>query len=82
MSSTKKEFEMTDEELARIKEISQRPATPVMKIGDVVTGDDKHEDAYSFWRDLGVKYEFIWDTAEAIPGKGGKFFRAIPISQS
>jgi hypothetical protein len=74
----KQEFEMTADEFERIKAIAQRPAIPVMKIGGVITGDEKQDDANSFWKDLGNKYGFEWDSAEGVSGKGYTFFKATP----
>lgn len=73
----KKEFEMTQDELNQMIAISQAKSMPVMKIGNVTTGDEKQESANDFWKRLGEKYGFIWDTAEPISGKGYTFFKAI-----
>lgn len=31
---------------------------------------------YDFWKRLGEKYGFVWDTVEPIAGKGYTFFKA------
>lgn len=74
----KQEFQMTQDEFERIKAIAQRPAIPVMKIGSVITGDEKQDDANSFWKDLSNKYGFEWDSAEPISGKDHTHFKATP----
>ena len=74
----KQEYQMTDEEFERIKAIAQRPATPVMKVGDAITGSDKLDDANQFWKDLGEKYGFVWDSVEGAGGADPKIFRATP----
>lgn len=74
----KQEFEMTQEEFENLKEITQRPANPVMKIGNVFTGDEKQEDSNYHWRRLADKYGFVWDSAEGISGKGPTHFLATP----
>lgn len=74
----KQDFEMTQDEFEQIKAIAQQPATPVMKFGDYWSGNEKQESANDFWKRLGDKYGFEWDSAE---GSGGdpKKFKAIPI---
>lgn len=74
----KQEFQMTAEEFEQIKAIAQQPAMPVMKIGSVITGDEKQEDANGFWKRLGDKYGFEWDSAEPVSGKGHTYFLANP----
>lgn len=59
----KQQFEMTQEEFEEIKAIAQ-DRTPVMKFGDYISGMDKQERANGFWKKLGDKYGFVWDTAE------------------
>ena len=73
----KKEFEMTQDELNQMIAISQGKSMPVLMIGSVVTGGEKQESANDFWKRLGEKYGFIWDTAEPISGKGYTFFKAV-----
>ncbi len=60
----KQKFKMTEEEFEQIKEIAQRPSIPVMKIGSVITGGEKQENANDFWKRLADKYGFVWDSAE------------------
>jgi hypothetical protein len=73
----KKEFELTEDEFNEIKSIAQ-DSTPVMKFGDYWSGMDKQERANEFWKILGKKYGFIWDSAEGISGKGPTHFKATP----
>lgn len=74
----KVEFKMTEEELEKMKSISQ-DNTPVMKFGSYWSGMDKFERANVFWKELGEKYGFIWDSAEASPGKDYYHFLATPL---
>jgi len=74
----KKEYQLSEDEFAEIKSISQH-TTPVMKFGDYWSGMDKYERANAFWKLLGKKHGFVWDSAEAVPGKDHTFFRATPI---
>lgn len=74
-----KNYEMTDEELEKMKSISQ-DNTPVMKFGDHWTGMDKQERANTFWKELGAKYGFVWDSAGPIPGESDiKKFKAQEV---
>ncbi len=73
----KKEFEMSQDELNQMIGISQGKSMPVLMIGSVITGGEKQESANDFWKALGEKYGFVWDTAEPISGKGYTFFKAI-----
>lgn len=77
----KQEFQMTSEEFEQMKAIAQRPAIPVMKIGSVITGDEKQEDANGLWKRLADKYGFEWDSAEPVSGKDHTHFTAIPKKQ-
>lgn len=63
-----KTFEMTDEELDKMKSISQ-DNTPVMKFGSHWSGLDKQERANTFWKELADKYGFVWDSVGPIPGE-------------
>jgi hypothetical protein len=74
----KQEFQMTAEEFEQIKAIAQRPAIPVMKIGNVFTGNEKQEDANAFWKGLAYKYGFEWDSVEPVSGKDHIYFVATP----
>lgn len=72
-------YEMTDEELEKMKSISQENM-PVMKFGDYWSGLDRQERANQFWKELGSKYGFVWDSADGIHGETNiKKFQATPI---
>lgn len=71
----KTEYELTPDEFEEIKSIAQ-DSTPVMKFGEYWSGMDKQERANAFWKILGNKYGFVWDSAEGIPGKAVTFFMA------
>jgi hypothetical protein len=72
----KQEFEMTEEELQAIYDIS-RNQMPVINIGGNWLGMDKQEQANALWRHMADKYGFVWDSAEG-SAKGKRFFLAIP----
>jgi hypothetical protein len=74
---SKQEFVLTDDEFEEIKSIAQ-DATPVMKFGNYWSGMDKQDRANAFWKLLGDKHGFVWDSAEGIPGKDVKHFQAEP----
>lgn len=59
---------MTDEELEKMKSISQTHI-PVMKFGSYWSGLDRQERANHFWKELADKYGFVWDSARPIPGE-------------
>jgi hypothetical protein len=71
----KQEFEMTEEELQAIYDIS-RNKEPVIFVG-VWTGLDSQERANKLWQCMGDKYGFVWDSAEP-SAKGDRFFLATP----
>lgn len=75
----KSEYQLTPEEFEKMKTIAQ-DSTPVMKFGDYWSGMDKQERANNFWKEMGKKYGFEWNTAEGIPGKEITFFAATPIT--
>lgn len=70
-------YELTEDEFAEIKSIAQA-SIPVMKFGDYWSGMDKQDRANAFWKLLGEKHGFVWDSASQIPGKEATFFYAIP----
>lgn len=72
----RQEYEMSDEELQAIKDISN-DRTPVIFVGTWL-GLDKQERANNFWVQLGRKYGFDGMSVEPIKGKGSKFYTAIP----
>jgi len=68
----KQEFEMSEEELQAIYDIS-RNQMPVMFIG-VWTGlDSKQEKANKLWQTMADKYGFVWDSVEG-SARGPNFF--------
>lgn len=73
----KKEFQLSQEEFEEIKNISQQ-REPVMKFGNYWTGYGPQERANAFWKLLGEKHGFVWDSAEPISGKDHTFFMATP----
>mgnify|MGYP001564769470 FL=1 len=77
----KKEYQLTEDEFNEILAISQ-DRTPVMKFGNYWTGMDTQDRANAFWKLLGTKYGFVWDSGETIPGKPSTFFKATPINKT
>lgn len=73
----KKQYQLSDDEFAEIKSIAQ-DSTPVMKFGDYWSGMDKQDRANAFWKLLGEKHGFVWDSAEGVPGKAITVFQATP----
>lgn len=73
----KQEYELTEDEFSEIKAIAQN-STPVMKFGDYWSGMDKQERANAFWKLLGDKHGFAWESASPIPGKPATWFYATP----
>jgi hypothetical protein len=73
----KKEFKLSEDELQEIKGISQ-DKEPVMKFGNYWSGNGPQERANAFWKLLGDKHGFVWDTVEGISGKGIEYFSATP----
>lgn len=74
-----KHFEMTDEELEKMKSISL-DNTPVMKFGSYWSGMDKQERANAFWKELSEKYGFVWDSVGPILGESNiKKFQAQEV---
>lgn len=70
----KQEFEMNEEELQAIYDIS-RNQMPVMFIG-VWTGlDSKQEKANKLWQVMADNYGFVWDSVEG-SARGERFFLA------
>lgn len=74
----KKEYEMTPDDYEVMKAIIKQEPIPVMKFGNHWSGMEKQEQANTFWKDLGDRLGFVWDSAESVPGKGVLFFKATP----
>lgn len=74
---SKKEYQMTDDEFNRLREIAQ---TPVMLLSGGAPMFDHQEQANQVWKEMGDKYGFVWDTGESILGKPITFFKATPIT--
>jgi hypothetical protein len=75
----KQEFEMQQSEMDEILRINREvKSMPVMMIGSCQTGGEKREAVNDYWRTLGRKYNFDWETVEG-SSKGKLFFLATPI---
>ena len=72
----KQEFEMTEEELQAIYDIS-RNQMPVMLIGNTSCGQDSQERANYLWKKMADDYGFVWDSVEG-SARGKRFFLATP----
>ena len=68
-------YEMTEAQLKTLLEACR--ATPVMMIGSCV-GSSPQENANRAWESLGKEMGFDVMTVQPIPGKGNRFFTAIP----
>ena len=73
----KQEYQLSEDEFEEIKAISAQ-REPVMKFGNYWTGSGPQERANAFWKLLGDKYGFKWDSAEGISGRPHNFFMATP----
>lgn len=73
-----KEYQLTEDEFNEIKSIA-KDSTPVMKFGDYWSGMDKQDRANAFWKLLGEKYGFVWDSAAPAPDKSPDYFLANPL---
>ena len=69
------EYEMSQEDLDALMEASK--PTPVMMIGGY-SSPSPQENANAAWARLGEKLGFDSMTVRAAPGKGQRFFTAIP----
>lgn len=76
---TKEKFEMSEEELQAIYDIS-RNQMPVMFLGVWTGMESKQEQANLLWKSMGTKYGFVWDSAGP-SSKGPRFFMATPIAK-
>ncbi len=72
----KQEFEMSEEQLQAIYDIS-RNQMPVMFIGVWTGMESKQEQANKLWQKMGDDMGFVWDSVEG-SSKGKKFFLAVP----
>lgn len=72
----RREYLMSDEELIAFGEA----AKPVPMIYDALgrPPTSPQEKVNVLWKRLAMKYNFIWNTAEAVEGKAPCFFSAIP----
>lgn len=75
----KQEFEMQQSEMDEILRINKEVHNlPLMMMGEFSTSrQEKAEAINQYWRTLGEKYGFEWDTAEG-SSKGTLFFLATP----
>lgn len=74
----RKEFEITDEQLAKILDACK--PTPAMYLsGGIPMGGTPQENANSAWRALGQELGFDGMSVRPIPGKSDRFFTAETI---
>jgi len=69
-------YEMTEEQLSTLL-AAMRPV-PVMRIGNFDMSNKQQDSANRAWEDLGTKMGFDYMTVQPIPGKGQRFFSAVP----
>jgi len=72
----KQEFEMTEEQLQAIYDIS-RNQMPVIYVGVWLGTESKQEKANKLWQTMADEMGFVWDSVEA-SAKGKRFFLATP----
>lgn len=71
------EYEMTEADLGKILDASK--PTPVMFTSDGTNiGGSPQENANRAWAELGVRMGFDAMTVRPAPGKGDRFFTAVP----
>jgi len=73
----KQEFEMLQEEMDFILDINKHNSNTVMMIGGVDFSHNLSNAINAYWKELGDKYGFKWDTVEG-SAKGELFFLAEP----
>ena len=69
----RKDFEMTEEQLAAIIEACKPVPLIALQCG---TPSTPQERANAAWRKLGIELGFVWDTARP-NGGGDRFFSAV-----
>lgn len=76
----RKQYMLTQDEFAEVVAIAQ-DRTPVFKFGNYWHGTDKQHRANQFWKLLGAKYGFVWDSAKANGSNPRSFTaEALPIA--
>jgi len=73
----KQEFEMLQSEMDFILDINKHNSNTVMMIGGVDFSNNLTEAVNAYWKELGDKYGFKWNTVEG-SAKGNLFFLAEP----
>lgn len=70
-------YEMTEEDFEQLLDASR--STPVMYLpGGIPMRGTPQENANAAWAQLGKKMGFDHMTVQPIPGKGSRFFSAVP----
>jgi len=72
----KQEFEMSEEQLQAIYDIS-RNQMPVIYVGTWMGTESKQEKANKLWQKMADDMGFVWDSVEP-SSKGERFFLATP----
>ena len=73
----KQEFEMKQSEMDFILDINKHNSNTVMMIGGVDFSHNLTDAVNAYWKELGDKYGFKWDSVEG-SSKGKLFFLATP----
>jgi hypothetical protein len=68
-------YEMTEEDLKEL--LAACKPTPVILIGNY-SPPSPQENANRAWKTLGIKMGFDYQTVRPVPGKGQRFFTAVP----
>lgn len=74
----RREFEMSDAQLERIRAASKPVPAMFLSGGQPMFGTPQ-ENANSAWRAVAAELGFIWDTARPVPGKGERFVSAEAV---
>lgn len=75
-----KEFKMTQEEMDKILSINKEGGDPVTYLsGGKPMGKSLQEKINDYWKELGKKYGFQWDTVTG-PGSTKLHFKAKPTN--
>lgn len=74
----RKEYELSQEDLDSILDAS-KPVPAMYLSGGQLIGSTPQENANRAWKQIGMKYGFVWNTAQPMAGKGQRFITAEEI---
>lgn len=73
----RREFEMSEDQLEKLLDASKPVPAMFLSGGRPMLGTPQ-ENANTAWQLLGQELGFRWDTVQPCPGKGQRFFMAVP----